>query len=160
MNIKTADICDRVPEKVRIVDPSFLSLGKKKSFFGPIFTVKVKDDNVLVRKALETIPGGSVLVVDGIASKNCALLGGNLAEIAARRGLAGIIINGYIRDRMEVCEAGTGVIALGSIPLKSRKEGKGEENIAVEFGNVRWNPNDYVYVDEDGILVASEKLHE
>ncbi|MFG6148823.1 ribonuclease E activity regulator RraA [Halobacillus sp. B23F22_1] len=160
MNIKTADICDRVPEKVRIVEPSFLSLGKKERFFGPIFTVKVKDDNVLVKKALETIPSGSVLVVDGAASKNCALLGGNLAEIAAKKGLAGIIINGYIRDRIELREAETGVIALGSLPLKSRKEGKGEENIALEFGNVVWNPNDYVYVDEDGILVASENLHD
>ncbi|WP_431803661.1 ribonuclease E activity regulator RraA [Halobacillus andaensis] len=159
MKIKTADLCDSYPDKVSIVDPSFSSFGKMKSFFGPISTVKVKDDNVLVRKALETIPAGNVLVVDGMASKNCALLGGNLAEIAAERGLAGIIINGYIRDFMEVCETDIGIIALGTIPLKSRKEGKGQENVTLEFGNAVWNPNDYVYVDEDGVIVASEKLN-
>ncbi|SEA01327.1 regulator of ribonuclease activity A [Thalassobacillus cyri] len=158
MTIKTADLCDEYPNKLSIVDPSFLSFGKEKSFFGPISTVKVKDDNVLVRRALETIPPGNVLVVDGAASKNCALMGGNLAEIAAQRGLAGVIINGYIRDSLEVCETDTGVIALGTIPLKSKKEGKGQENITLEFGNITWNPGDYVYVDEDGIVVASEKL--
>ncbi|MFG6113755.1 ribonuclease E activity regulator RraA [Halobacillus sp. MO56] len=158
MTIKTADLCDEYPEKLSIVDPSFSSFGKKKSFFGPIYTVKVKDDNVLVREALETIPPGHVLVVDGAASKNCALMGGNLAEIAAERGLAGVIINGYIRDLLEVCETDTGVIALGTIPLKSKKEGKGEKNITLEFGNTAWNPGDYVYVDEDGIVVSTEKL--
>lgn len=158
MTIKTADLCDEFPDKLSIVDPSFSSFGKKKSFFGPVSTVKVRDDNVLVRRALETIPPGNVLVVDGSASKNCALMGGNLAEIAAQRGLAGVIINGYIRDSLEVCETDTGVIALGTIPLKSKKEGKGQENITLEFGNTTWNPGDYVYVDEDGIVVASEKL--
>ncbi|WP_173918697.1 ribonuclease E activity regulator RraA [Halobacillus sp. Marseille-Q1614] len=156
--MKTADLCDHYPDKLSIVDPLFSSFGKRKSFFGPISTVKVKDDNVLVRRALETIAPGSVLVVDGMASKNCALLGGNLAEIAAKRGLAGIIVNGYIRDSTEVCETDIGVIALGTIPLKSRKEGKGEENVTLEFGNTLWNPNDYVYVDEDGVVVASEYL--
>ncbi|CDQ18512.1 ribonuclease E activity regulator RraA [Halobacillus karajensis] len=158
MSIKTADLCDHYPDQVTIVDPSFRSFGQRKSFSGPISTVKVKDDNVLVRKALETIPAGNVLVVDGIASKNCALLGGNLAEIAAERGLGGIIINGYIRDFMEVCETDIGVMALGTIPLKSQKEGKGQENIPLAFGNALWNPGDYVYVDEDGIILASEKL--
>ncbi|WP_028782394.1 ribonuclease E activity regulator RraA [Thalassobacillus devorans] len=158
MNIKTTDLCDQYPEKIRLVDPSYESFGKKKSFFGPISTVQVKDDNVLVRKALETIPAGNVLVVDGMASKNCALLGGNLAEIAADRGLSGIIVNGYIRDRKEVVEADVGVMALGTIPLKSKKEGKGETDIPLEFGNTVWNPGDYVYVDEDGIIVSPEKL--
>ncbi|WP_254901810.1 ribonuclease E activity regulator RraA [Thalassobacillus devorans] len=158
MTMKTTDLCDQYPEKVRIVDPAYASFGKKKSFFGPISTVRVRDDNVLVRKALETIPAGNVLVVDGMASKNCALLGGNLAKIAADRGLAGIIVNGYIRDRLEVCEADVGVMALGTIPLKSKKEGKGKTDIPLAFGNTEWNPGDYVYVDEDGIIVSQEPL--
>ncbi|WP_082235924.1 ribonuclease E activity regulator RraA [Halobacillus massiliensis] len=156
--MKTADLCDEYPDKVKIVDPVFSSFGKRKSFYGPITTVKVKDDNVLVRKELEEISPGTVLVVDGDASKNCALLGGNLAEIAAANGAAGIIINGYVRDVLELCESDVGVIALGSIPLKSKKEGKGNVNIPLEFGNTTWVPNDYVYVDEDGIIVSSESL--
>lgn len=69
-------------------------LWQKKRFSGPIATVKVFEDNVLVKEALQSVPKGSVLVVDGGGSRNCALLGDRLGEIAQNRELAGVIING------------------------------------------------------------------
>ncbi|MBN8233946.1 ribonuclease E activity regulator RraA [Halobacillus kuroshimensis] len=160
MEVKTADLCDDYPDKLRIASPGLKSFGGVKSFHGPISTVQVKDDNVLVRKALETIPPGNVLVVDGMGSQNCALMGGNLAAIAEKRNLAGVIIHGYIRDSLEVADTDVGVLALGTFPLKSKKEGKGEESIPLTFGNVVWHPGDYAYVDEDGVVLAAEKLHD
>ncbi len=134
-------------------------LGRKKKFYGKIATVKVKDDNVLVKEGLQTLPEGTVLVVDGGASTNCALLGDNLATIAEERKLAGIIAYGYVRDSSELKNINIGILALGTMPNRSVKEGKGERNISLQFGQVEWKPNEYVYVDEDGVIISEKSLH-
>ncbi|SEB16833.1 ribonuclease E activity regulator RraA [Bacillus nitratireducens] len=156
---KTTDLCDEFEKELQICRQSFQSFGKKEQFYGKIATVKVKDDNVLVKEGLQTLPEGTVLVVDGGASKNCALLGDNLAAIAEERNLAGIIVNGYVRDSSELKNINIGIVALGTMPNRSVKEGKGERNILVQFGEVEWKPNEYVYVDEDGIIVSDKSLH-
>lgn len=156
---KTTDLCDEFEKELQICRQSFRSFGKKKQFYGKIATVKVKDDNVLVKEGLQTLPEGTVLVVDGGASKNCALLGDNLAAIAQERKLAGIIVNGYVRDSSELKNIDIGILALGTMPNRSIKEGKGERGISLQFGEVEWKPNEYVYVDEDGIIVSDKSLH-
>ncbi|MES5893419.1 ribonuclease E activity regulator RraA [Bacillus cereus group sp. RP43] len=156
---KTTDLCDEFEKELQICRQSFQSYGKKEQFYGKIATVKVKDDNVLVKEGLQTLPEGTVLVVDGGASKNCALLGDNLAAIAEERNLAGIIVNGYVRDASELKNINIGIVALGTMPNRSVKEGKGERNIPVQFGEVKWKPNEYVYVDEDGIIVSDKSLY-
>ncbi len=111
-----------------------------------------------MKEALQTIPEGSVLVVDGGGSKRCALMGGNLGDIAETRKLAGVIIYGCVRDTAELIEQNIGVFALGSNPMKSIKEGKGEQDSKLHFGDVEWIPNHYVYADEDGVVVATRNL--
>ena len=160
MTIKTADLCDAYSESIHVCEPLFRSYGKKQCFYGRIATLKVLDDNVLVKKALETLPAGTVLVVDGGGSMRCALLGDNLAAIAAARQLAGIIINGCVRDVAELKEIELGIFALASMPKKSKKEGKGEENRPLSFGGIEWYPNHYVYADEDGVIVSERLLVE
>jgi regulator of ribonuclease activity A len=159
-SIKTADICDRFPESVEVCEPMFTSDGSVDAFDGRISTVKVYEDNVLVREALEDLAPGSVLVVDGGGSGRCALLGDKLASIAASRGLAGIVINGCVRDTRELAGIGVGILALASHPSRSKKEGNGERDVPVEFGGVKWTPGQYLYADNDGIVLAAEKLHE
>lgn len=158
MKIITADLCDDFRDKVKIADPIFKMFGKRKSFYGPIHTVKVYEDNVLVKKALQTIPEGSVLVVDGGGSTRCALLGDNLADIAVTRKLAGIIIYGCIRDSVEINQMEIGVRAIATNPLKSIKQGKGLEQVGVQFAGINFEPGAYVYVDEDGVLVSEQSL--
>jgi regulator of ribonuclease activity A len=158
MNYKTTDLCDQYHDQLNICEDIFQSFGKRKSFYGPICTVKVFEDNVLVKQALETIPAGSVLVVDGGGSTKCALLGDRLAGIAAERGLAGIIIYGCVRDTADLAKLDIGVLAIGKNPRKSRKEGKGETSIPVSFAGIQWEPGHYVYADEDGVVVSKEKL--
>lgn len=158
MNYKTTDLCDQYLAQLNICEDIFQSFGKRKSFHGPISTVKVFEDNVLVKQALETIPAGSVLVVDGGGSTKCALLGDRLAGIAAERGLAGIIIYGCVRDTADLAKLDIGVLAIGKSPRKSRKEGKGETSIPVSFAGIQWKPGHYVYADEDGVVVSKEKL--
>ena len=158
--IKTADICDRFAESVEVCEPMFMSYGSVDWFHGRISTVKVYEDNVLVREALEDLAPGSVLVVDGGGSRRCALLGDKLASIAASRSLAGIIMNGCVRDSRELAGIEVGILALASHPLRSKKEGKGQRDVSVEFGGVMWTPGYHVYADNDGIVLAAEKLHD
>jgi regulator of ribonuclease activity A len=158
LNFKTADLCDEFSHELRICQQEFKSYGQKSRFSGPISTVRVFEDNVLVKEALESIPAGNVLVVDGGGSKRCALMGDRLGGIAQSRELAGVIIYGCVRDTVELGSLDTGILALGSNPLKSRKEGKGDRSIPVTFGGIDWKPGEYVYADEDGVIVSSKPL--
>jgi regulator of ribonuclease activity A len=80
--LPTADISDKYSDSVRILKPLFRDYGGVKSFSGKVKTIKTLDDNTKVRAALESEGNGDVLVIDGQASLNCALLGGNLAAAA------------------------------------------------------------------------------
>ncbi|MFB6469482.1 ribonuclease E activity regulator RraA [Cytobacillus sp. Hz8] len=158
MSFKTADLCDDFSESLKICELEWKSYGKKKKFNGPICTVKVFEDNVLVKRALQTIPEGSVLVVDGGGSKRCALMGDMLGDIAQKRGVAGVIIYGCVRDVAELAETDTGILAIGSTPLKSVKKGQGENEVILRFGGVEWKPGEYVYADEDGVILSEKPL--
>lgn len=158
MNFKTTDLCDEYSDELQVCLIEWKSFGKKRRFSGPIQTVKVFEDNVLVKEALQTVPGGSVLVVDGEGSNRCALMGDMLGEIAQNRNLAGVIINGCVRDSAELAQLNIGILARGTNPLKSKKEGKGERNVVLSFGEVEWHPGYYVYADEDGVIVSAREL--
>ncbi|WP_018131445.1 ribonuclease E activity regulator RraA [Effusibacillus pohliae] len=160
MGFKTADLCDQYHQELQICEISFVSYGGKARFSGPIATVEVLDDNVLVRQAIETVPPGSVLVVDGGGSRRCALLGDQLAALAQQRGLSGVILNGCARDVADLAKLQLGVLALGSMPLKSRKEGKGKRDVVLKFGGVEWVPGHYAYADEDGVVISPRPLVE
>lgn len=82
-----------------------------------------------------------------------------MAAIAEERKLAGIIVYGYVRDSSELKNINIGILALGTMPNRSVKEGKGERNISLQFGQVEWKPNEYVYVDEDGVIISEKSLH-
>lgn len=159
MDLKTSDLYDSQGESIKVADSnSFNSYGMSKRFNGIIVTVKCFEDNPLVKKTLEESGTGKVLVVDGGASKKCALLGDMLGEIAVKNKWNGIIINGCIRDSAELNKLDIGVKALGTNPRKSGKTGNGEVNIPVEFAGIVFTPGEYVYCDEDGIVVSESNL--
>lgn len=159
MNFQTTDICDEFPDSVSVCEPIFTSYGAVSSFHGPISTVRVHEDNVLVQQALEDLLPGTVLVVDGGGSKRCALLGDKLASIAASRDLAGIVVNGCVRDTGELAMIDVAVLALAAHPKRSNKEDAGERDVPVEFGGVTWTPGHYLYADEDGVVLAPYNLY-
>lgn len=158
MNPGTADLCDQHPDAVRVCEPIFRSYGARESFGGPARTVRVHEDNVLVEAALGDVEPGTVLVVDGGGSRRCALLGGRLAGIAASRGIAGVIVFGCVRDTAELAGEEVGILALSPHPRRSRENGAGEREVAVEFGGVRISPGDHVYADSDGVIAADRDL--
>ncbi len=158
MSFATADLYDEYEEKLQIATPMFNDYGGKKRFSGPASTVRVFEDNSLVRAALEESGEGRVLVVDGDASLRCALVGDMLAELGKDNGWQGIIVYGCIRDSAVIANIDIGVKALDTNPRKSVKKGVGDRDVAVTFADVTINPGDYVYADEDGVVISVEKL--
>ena len=159
MDIRTTDICDENPDNVKAAEPSgFKNFGGKKNFFGMIHTIKCFENNPFVRRALESDGTGKVLVVDGGGSLNVALLGDMLAGTGLKNNWSGIIINGCIRDSSDLSKLAIGVKALNTMPLKSRKKNEGEENITVNFAGIDFIPGEFVYCDDDGIIVSPENL--
>lgn len=159
MSFATCDLCDANEDKIAdgslaVLPPVYQSFGKRSAFSGPAATLKVFEDNVLVRAALETPGAGRVLVVDGGASLRCALVGGKLGLLAEKNGWAGILVNACIRDVREINDCEIGVRALGIHPQRSNRKGAGESDIRVSITGVAVNPGDWIYADEDGILVS------
>lgn len=158
MSFATADLYDGHEENLKIATPMFNDYGGKKSFSGPASTVKVFEDNSLVRAALEEPGEGRVLVVDGEGSLRCALVGDMLAVLGKDNGWQGIVVYGCIRDSAVIADIDIGVKALNTNPRKSVKKGIGERDVRVVFADVTINPGDYIYADEDGVVISSEKL--
>jgi regulator of ribonuclease activity A len=158
MEFATADLCDAHADSIRIARPVFRSFGGKSAFAGPARTLRVLDDNSLVRRALETNGEGAVLVVDGGGSLNCALLGDQLAALAVQNDWAGVIVNGCIRDSKEIGTMEVGVLALATHPRKSRKQNRGDLDVTINIAGIAVSPGDYVYADEDGLIVAEHAL--
>ena len=158
MDFKTTDLCDEFSDRLQIAEPLFGDYGGETLFCGIIATVKVFEDNSLVRAALEEPGEGRVLVVDGGGSTRCALLGDQLAELAEENGWAGVVVNGCIRDSAAIAEIDIGVKALAVHPLKSVKRGVGERDVAVRFAGVQFVPGYHLYADEDGLIVSEKPL--
>lgn len=158
MQHATADLCDKYTEKLQVAEPIFIDFGGVSAFEGEIHTLKVFEDNTLVRAALEQNGTGKVLVVDGGGSFRCALVGDNLASLAIDNNWRGIIIFGCIRDSRQIAEMEIGVKALNTNPTKSMKRNEGQENIDVRFAGVDFRPGNYLYADEDGIVVSKFQL--
>ena len=158
MQFLTTDLCDAHPDLVRVVEPLFTNYGGKVCFGGPIVTVKCHEDNSVVRDTAATPGHGRVMVVDGGASMRRSLLGDMIAENAVKNGWQGFIIYGCIRDVDAIRELDIGVQALGRIPLRTDKRGIGQRDIAVTFGGVTFRPGEFVYADNNGIIVAAQAL--
>jgi regulator of ribonuclease activity A len=152
----TTDLCDAHPE-AQVCEPVFQAFGGRVSFCGPIATLKVFEDNTLVKQAVEGPGEGRVLVVDGGGSLRCGLVGGNLAVAAAENGWAGIVVHGCIRDADELARQPLGVGALAAFPRKSRRGlHSGQGGIPVIFAGVVFREGEWLCADRDGIVVLPE----
>ncbi len=153
----TADLIDIAPDTPSC-EVQFKTFGQRKRFCGRVRTIRCKEDNALVKQTLNTPSNGEVLVVDGAGSLYSALIGDQIAEAGRKNGWAGAIVYGVIRDSVAIEAMDFGIKALGTNPKKSAKAGAGECDVPVSFGNVTFHPGDFVYCDEDGVLVSSGEI--
>lgn len=158
----TCDLCDANEEDTsgsfRVLPPVFSDFGVEGRFSGQVATIRCLEDNSRVREAVNSPGEGRVLVIDGGASVRRALVGGTLAAAAAKSGWAGSVVDGAVRDLAELIDAGIGVKALALMPLRSVKRGEGQRDLPVEIQGVWVRPGDWLYADEDGIVVSAKKL--
>jgi regulator of ribonuclease activity A len=159
MSTATTDLCDAHPE-AQTCEPIFGDYGGRIAFHGPIKTIKVFEDNALVRATLETAGEGRVLVVDGGGSTRCALFGGNLGALAVKNRWAGVVVFGLIRDSEEISGQDFGLKAMGTHPRKSEKGlHSAQSDRPVTFAGVTFRPGAWLYADADGIVVSETAIH-
>jgi len=163
MKVSTPDICDAHEEKIaqgklRVLDSLFNNYGKLDSFYGKAVTIKCFEDNSVLKKLVDTSGEGQVIVMDGGGSLRRAILGDMLAEKAAVNGWSGIVINGCIRDCDEIAQTSIGVKALNTHPMKTEKRGLGDLNVSLSFAGHTVNPGNWVYSDNNGILISDSEL--
>lgn len=166
----TCDLCDTYKNDssgdFKVLPPVFRDFGAVRKFCGPVVTVKCFEDNTPVKAAVESVGFedtpqgrvGKVLVVDGGGSLRRALLGGNLGAAAARNGWAGVVIDGCVRDVAELGVLEVGIRALASMPLPTERRAPGERDVAVQIQGQWVRPGDWLYADEDGMVVSASKL--
>lgn len=159
MSLMTTDLSDAHPE-AQVCEPLFRDFGGRVQFHGPIKTLKLFEDNALLRATLETPGEGRVLVVDAGGSARCAVLGGNLGALAVKNNWAGLLVFGYIRDSEEIAAQAVGVKALGAHPRKSEKGlHSAQADRVVSFAGVTFRPGAWLYADADGVVVSEQPVH-
>ena len=154
--LSTPDIIDAYPESQTLT--KFRHFGGKKAFHGKIQTIKCFEDNSFVKNELSKSSESGVLIVDGESSKNCALLGDLLAQMAKDNGWSGIIINGFVRDIEILRGINIGVMALGACPRKSEKNNRGGKDLEININDTMINSGNWCYADENGILISENEF--
>lgn len=161
-DFSTCDLCDahenKQPPALHVLPPVFRDYGTVPRFCGQVATVRCFEDNSKVKAAVSSPGQGRVLVVDGGASVRRALVGGTLAQTAKDNGWAGIVVDGAVRDLFELRAAGLGVRALALMPMRSTKREEGERDVPVTIQGVAVRPGDWLYADDDGIVVSPRSL--
>ena len=158
MDLRTADLVDEHESSLRCCEVQFRHFGGIARFAGPVRTVKCFEDNTLIKQALSEPGEGGVLVVDGGGSLRCSLLGDYIAGLGVKNGWAGLVLWGAVRDAVALGQLAIGVKALGTNPLRSTKTGSGHRDVPVAFGGIVFRPQDWLYSDEDGIVVSDRRL--
>tara|TARA_B110000467_G_C18269237_1_gene451278 strand:- start:215 stop:700 length:486 start_codon:yes stop_codon:yes gene_type:complete len=152
------DLFDKYEEQLLLANIPFTDYGKNTIFSGEIVTISCFDDNSKVKEILATNGEGKVLVVDGKASNNRALLGDMIAESAVNNGWKAVVINGCIRDAGTISTLAIAVKALGTCPIKTEKLGIGEININITFAGLNFIPGWYIYGDANGLAISELPL--
>ncbi|MCP4957495.1 putative 4-hydroxy-4-methyl-2-oxoglutarate aldolase [Photobacterium aquimaris] len=152
------DLCDYYPQDIRFLPLTLLDYGCHTPFGGRIVTLRCFEDNSLVRDILSTAGDGRVLFIDGHGSCRRALLGDQLALLAVKNNWQGIIVNGAIRDVATLAQLPLGVKALAACPIKTDKRQMGEINVVLNIAETLIYPNDYLYADLNGVILASAAL--
>ena len=155
---ETTDVSDML-NRMFTMSPDIHNLCNDLPIVGPAITVKLfPGDNLMLHKALDVAKPGDVLVVDTSNSSNNAVFGDLIANKAKHRGIAGLVIDGLIRDLAGVRETGLPVYARGVTAFGPLHRGPGELNYAISCGGIVVNPGDIVTADQSGVVVVRSEF--
>jgi regulator of ribonuclease activity A len=156
-NWSVADICDEFPDSFSVLPQIFRPYGKIKQCQGKIETVLLEADN---RKLIDLLgqEGNGRIVVVQCPKQESALFGDKLANIAIHDHWGGVIVHGAIRDISQLREMPICVFASAIYPIRGKQNGGGEIGVTITVGDAVLRPNDYIYADEDGIIISTKEL--
>ncbi|WP_395446631.1 ribonuclease E activity regulator RraA (plasmid) [Aminobacter sp. UC22_36] len=158
MMVTTADLYDHYHQTLHVCELQFRSFGRRKRFFGQCATVWTHEDHLPVLNALKTDGGGKVLVVDGGGSLKVGVMGDRIAGVAVENNWAGVVIYGAVRDTSAINQLDIGVKALGATARRGWSPVSGVGNGVINFGGALFSPGQWVYADEDCVLVSPNEL--
>lgn len=139
------------------LDPSIKPLQDSYKVAGRAFTVKIPaGDNTMVLKAIKEASPGDVLVVDAKGESYRAVAGDFVVSLAQKLGIAGIIVDGVIRDLIGVRSLNFPVFSKGTTVAASFKNGAGEINVPISCGGISITPGDIIVGDADGVVVIPQ----
>jgi RraA family protein len=155
----TPDISDLL-NRLYAVDPAIVCLtGRHLRLCGPACTVKVfPGDNLMVHKVLDVAKPGDIVVVDAHGSSMNAVLGDLISTKAKHRGIAGFVVDGFVRDLPDLIELNFPVFARGATPIGPLHRGPGEINFPICCGGIVVNPADLVVADGAGVVVIPQEI--
>jgi len=157
-SVSTPDLFDANRDTVQVADQGFQQFGGITQFSGQAVTVACPMDNSMAVEAIKDEGKGKVLVIDAGNNPHYAFLGDIMADKAIKNNWAGIIVNGCVRDIEILRDMPLGVMALGVIPRSTVKAGRGERDLPVACNGLVVHPGDYLYADENGLLLSKRPI--
>lgn len=125
---------------------------------GPALTVEVRPgDNLMIHAAIALARPGDVLVIDGKGDRTSALMGTIMMTACRKRGIAGVVMDGAVRDSLEIEEMGFPVFSVGTNPNGPTKNAAGRIGHPISCGGVAVRPGDLVLADADGVVVVAKE---
>lgn len=151
-NIPVANISDCMSRMVA-AGPRLRPMHRTGQLLGPALTVKTRPgDNLMIHKALTMAQPGDVIVVDGGGDLTNALFGEIMMATAIRRGVAGVVLNGAVRDSEQIGEGTFPLFAAGVTHRGPYKDGPGEINVPIAIDGMLIEPGDLMVGDADGLV--------
>ena len=138
-----------------IMDSALRPVNPARRMCGPAFTVETRGaDNLMLHAALALAKPGDVIVCDAHGDLSAAVWGGLMGASAVKLGLAGLVVDGAVRDRDELYAMDLPVFARGINPTGPHKDGPGQINLPISCGGVPVHPGDVIVGDGDGVIVV------
>ena len=156
--ISLPDLADQFSEQIQVGKLALQSYGSVHSIAGEIDTVSCSDDNSIVKDILSCEGKNKVLVIDAAGVSHASMIGDQIAESALKNHWAGIVVNGCVRDVEELKNLPIGIFAKGVVSQKTYKKNHGFEDVLISFGSVVMTSGKWIYIDQNGWLVADSRL--